>query len=107
MNDSLESHFTLCRHLCKDEQQADDRGSTFYERGRNGKSPIRAEGYLPLRSSEPGVDIDGAHITQMYDDNYRLSRDVDGTSESKRHWTNQNVGKKDPQRNTPPSDAPS
>lgn len=22
MNDSLESHFTLCRHLCKDEQQA-------------------------------------------------------------------------------------
>lgn len=83
----------------------DDRGSTFYERGRSNKSPVHAEGYLPLRSSEPGVDIDVAHVTQVYDDGYRLSRNVDGTSESKRHWTRQDVRKKDPRRHIPPADA--
>lgn len=83
----------------------DDRGSTFYERGRSNKSPVHAEGYLPLRGSESGVDIDGAHVTQVYDDGYRLSRNVDGTSESKRHWTRQDVRKKDSRRHIPPADA--
>lgn len=83
----------------------DDRGSTFYERGRNGKAPVQAEGILPIRGSESGIDVDGAHITQVYDDGYRLSRDVDGTSDTKRHWSNQNVGKKNRNRHTPPNDA--
>lgn len=65
----------------------DDRGSTFYERGRTSRTPVRAEGDLPIRSSESGIDVEAAHITQVYDDKYRLSRDIDGTTDHKRHWT--------------------
>lgn len=41
MNDSLESHFTLCRHLCKDEQQA-ERIERFKAAHLDGK-PIMAD----------------------------------------------------------------
>lgn len=84
----------------------DDRGSTLYERARIGSTSVGVkEVMIPLRSSESGVDVDGAHITQYYSDNYRLSRDVDGTADTKRHWTNDNVRKKHRNRHTPPSDA--
>ena len=75
------------------------RGSTMYDRrARSGSEPSGARGEVNLPSGE-------GHGSQYYEDGYRLSRDTDGQGDDRVHWTNQNVGKKNRNRHTPPPDA--
>lgn len=79
--------------------QDGNRGATLYDRrARSGKEPKGAEGIFARR------DGGREHVTQYYDDKYRLSSDIVDNANVKRHWTNQNFKKKHPDRHTPPKD---
>ena len=60
-----------------------DRSGTFYDRNRQ-------------------VDL---HVTQYYEDNYRVSWDTDGNSDRSYHWTDQNLPSSHPRSHVPPEDA--
>lgn len=54
-----------------------------------------------IESNLGKTDIEDAHQTQVYPDNYRVSRTGDGPW----HWTNQNIrDKNNPDRHRPPED---
>lgn len=79
--------------------QDDSRGGTLYDRrARSHKEPSGAEGIFARRNG--GRE----HVTQYYDDNYRLSSDIVKNTNVQRHWTNQNVRKKHSGRHSPPPD---
>jgi hypothetical protein len=54
-----------------------------------------------LESHMGGTYIDSGHQTQIYTDNYRVSRDFYGDW----HWTNQNLPKGHPARHKKPFDS--
>lgn len=60
-----------------------DRSGTFYDRNRQ-------------------VDL---HVTQYYEDNYRVSWDTDGKSDRDHHWTDQSLPSGHPDKHNPPEDA--
>jgi chromosome segregation ATPase len=80
-------------------RKAQSNGSTLYDRSLSRKDPSGASGAYSLRGDQRG------HSTQYYEDNTRVSWNTDGKSDSKRHWTNQNLRKKHPRRHKPPPHA--
>ena len=60
-----------------------DRSGTFYDRNRQ-------------------VDL---HVTQYYEDNYRVSWDTKGKSDENYHWTDQSLPSSHPHNHVPPEDA--
>jgi hypothetical protein len=65
--------------------------------GTNGR-----DGVFYRRSDNGGTIL---HITQYFDDGYRVSWDATPTGNRNVHWTNQSVSTSHPSRHTPPSDA--
>lgn len=78
----------------------DNNASMMYgRRYRSSQEPVGASGSINPRTGE-------GHMSQYYADNTRVSWDTDGQGgESRAHWTNQNVGKKNQNRHTPPPHA--
>lgn len=68
-------------------------------------------GHAPAGTNEHGGvfyqrDSNGAlHVTQYFDDGYRVSWDATDAGTERVHWTNQNVPVSDPSRHLPPPDA--
>lgn len=67
----------------RDNDNTKDRSGTFYDRNRQ-------------------IDL---HVTQYYEDNYRVSWDTDGESDRGYHWTDQNLPSGHPENHIPPEDA--
>jgi hypothetical protein len=86
----------------RDEEREASGGSTIYDRGaREDHEPTGLHGYADIQEGT-------GHVTQSYDDGYRLSRDTDGQGDEHVHWTDRNVPKgrrRYGRRHSPPPDA--
>ena len=65
------------------DNDTNDRSGTFYDRRRR-------------------IDL---HVTQYYEDNYRVSWDTDGKTDRGHHWTDQSLPSSHPHNHVPPEDA--
>lgn len=87
-------------------------GTLYYRSARSSKAPKLVAN---RNNSKDSNDRDGTfydrngdidlHVTQVYDDNYRVSWDTDGASDRDYHWTNQSESKGNSERKSPPPDA--
>lgn len=84
------------------------RGGTLYDRSaRPGFTPNRVSSRDNETKSRDGVFYDrnrpiDLHITQVYEDNVRVSWDTDGVDDRDKHLTNQNIRKRSPKRHDSP-----
>lgn len=89
----------------------DSQGGTLYNRRiRSGSEPTIVRTRDNDTRNRDGVfydrnrDID-LHVTQVYEDNKRVSWDTDGKADQNLHWTDQSKHREDPGRHKPPPDA--
>lgn len=91
-------------HGAQNFQEA-DAASLYIRSARRGHQPrgTNEHGGVFYRRDEDGGTI--LHITQYFDDGYRVSWDATPFGNRNVHWTNQGVATGHPNRHTPPADA--
>lgn len=92
-------------HGSQNFQKANDAGLLYIRSARRNHLPqgTNEHGGVFYRRSDGGGTV--LHITQYFDDGYRVSWDATSSGNRNVHWTNQRVSPSHPERHTPPSDA--
>lgn len=79
-------------------------GLLYLRSARNSHEPVGTNEHSGV-FYQRGTEETGLHVTQYFEDGYRVSWDPTSSGNERVHWTNQNLPVSHPKRHVPPPDA--